>query len=334
MIKARFYEKLDNGRVRCTACNFRCLLSEGRRGLCGVRQNINGDLYCLVYGKPIATHIDPIEKKPLFHFYPGTRAFSIGTVGCDFSCAFCQNYDISQSPKEDGKIIGEEITPKEIVSLALKNRCSSIAYTYNEPVIFIEFALDIAKLAKREGLKNVWVTNGYETEEALKAMCGLIDSLNIDLKSFSDDFYKNICGARLKPVLETIKRAHRLGFWIEITTLIIPGKNDSKKELTYIAKFIASINPAIPWHISRFFPHYKMKDIPPTDIETLKMAYKIGKEAGLKYVYIGNIVNVEFESTFCPKCNELLIQRFGYNVNKLTDSKCHKCGENIDGRFK
>lgn len=334
MEKARFFEKLDSGKVRCSACNFRCILEEGKRGICGVRKNINGDLYSLVYGRVIAMHVDPIEKKPLFHFYPGTTAFSVGTIGCDFKCDFCQNYDISQYSKDNNKIIGEETTPRKIVESAIKNNCKSVAYTYNEPVIFIEFALDTSRFAKNKGLKNVWVTNGYETEESLNAMHNLIDALNIDLKSFSDEFYKKICGARLQPVLNTIKKAHSLGFWIEITTLLIPEKNDSNEELKKIAKFIASIDKDIPWHISRFFPHYKMNDINPTSLEDLKRAYKIGKTSGLNYVYVGNIADEKLESTYCPKCKQVFIKRKGYSIDIIKSSECLKCGEKIAGRFR
>ncbi|MCK4552711.1 AmmeMemoRadiSam system radical SAM enzyme [Candidatus Pacearchaeota archaeon] len=282
------YKKLKDKNVQCLACSHRCLISKGRTGICGVRQNIGGKLYLLVYGKVMAKYIDPIEKKPLYHFLPGTYAYSIGTVGCNFRCSFCQNYDISQFKEFYGKVLGEKITPKQIVNEAIKNKCKSIAYTYNEPTIFAEFAHDTAKLAKQKNLKNILVTNGYMTKECLDYISPYIDAMNIDLKSFNDKFYLKICKARLKPVLETIKLAHKKKIWIEITTLIIPGENDSKEELEQIARFIASVDKNIPWHISRFFPAYKMLNKPITPIEKLKQAEKIGKKY-LKYVYIGNV---------------------------------------------
>jgi len=270
--------------LRCFACSHRCLIPDGKTGICGIRKNIDNKLYLLVYGKVAAMHVDPIEKKPLYRFLPGSYTFSFGTIGCNFKCSFCQNYDISQ----EKEIFGEEITPKQIVEQALKAKCKSIAYTYNEPAIFIEFVKDIAVLARKKGLKNILVTNGYFTKESLKFIVPYIDAMNIDLKSFSDKFYIKNCQARLKPVLETIKLAYKKGIHIEITTLIIPGENDSEEELEKIAKFISKINKNIPWHISRFFPMYKMNNKEPTPKETLERAYKIGKRY-LNYVYIGNV---------------------------------------------
>ena len=278
------YNKEKKGKVRCLACAHRCLINEGKTGICSVRKNINGKLYLLVYGKIAAMHVDPIEKKPLYHFLQGTRTYSIGTIGCNFGCGFCQNYDISQLKK----IVGQEIKPEEIVEQAIKTGCKSIAYTYNEPTIFIEFAKDTAEIAKKKGLKNILVTNGYMTKECIEYFSDVIDAMNIDLKSFSEKFYLKNCKAKLKPVLETIKNAHEKGIHIEITTLVIPGLNDSVLELTKIAKFIASVDKNIPWHISRFFPMYKMTNKTITDIEKLKRAEKIGKKY-LKYVYIGNV---------------------------------------------
>lgn len=283
MKECKLYKKTD-GKLNCTACNHRCLIQKGKTGFCGVRKNINGKLYLTVHGKIIAKHIDPIEKKPFHHFLPKTNTYSIGTVGCNFRCGFCQNYDISQSRK----ILGEKITPDQIVKEAIKNKCKSIAYTYNEPTIFIEFVKDTAELAKNKGLKNILVTNGYETKECLNFIIPYIDAMNIDLKSFSNKFYLKNCQARLSPVLKTIKEAYKKGIWIEITTLLIPDENDSKKEIEKIAKFIASIDKNIPWHISRFFPMYKMKNKSPTEIQKLKEAEKIGKKY-LNHVYLGNI---------------------------------------------
>ena len=282
------YKKEKDKRVKCSACAHRCLISEEKTGICGVRKNIDGKLYLLVYGKVISKNVDPIEKKPLYHFLPKTFAYSIGTVGCNFRCSFCQNYDISQFKEFFKEIPGEEITPKQIVENALKTKCKSIAYTYNEPAIFIEFVKDTAFLAKNKNLKNILVTNGYMTPESLNLVGDYIDAMNIDLKSFSNDFYLKKCGAKLKPVLDTIKLAHKKGIHIEITTLIIPKENDSEKELEKIAKFISKIDKNIVWHISRFFPMYKMQDKEITPLKTLEKAHKIGKKY-LNNVYIGNV---------------------------------------------
>lgn len=283
---AKLYKK-ENGKIRCSACSQRCLISEGKTGICGVRKNIKNKLYLLVYGRVASMNIDPIEKKPLYNFLPNTYSFSIGTIGCNFRCDFCQNFEISQIGKE-GTIFGEKITPKEIVKKAIQAKCKSISYTYNEPAIFIEFVKDIAKIAKEKNLKNVLVTNGFFTKESFNYISDYIDAMNIDLKSFNDKFYKKICGARLEPVLETIKMAYEKGIHIELTTLVIPGENDSEKEFEKIAKFITSVDKNIPWHISRFFPMYKMLGEEITPISTLKKAEKIGKKY-LSYVYIGNI---------------------------------------------
>jgi len=286
MREAELYKKEKN-KVRCLACSHKCLISKDKTGICGVRKNIDGKLFLLVYGKVASMNVDSIEKKPLYHFLPRTTSFSIGTVGCNFKCDFCQNSDISQVSKQ-GIIFGKEIKPEEIVEKAIKNKCKSISYTYNEPAIFIEFIKDTAILAKKRGLKNVLVTNGFFSKESFDYISNYIDAMNIDLKSFSEDFYRRYCGGRLKPVLETIKRAHEKGIHIELTTLVIPGLNDSDKEFEKIARFIASISDTIPWHISRFFPMYRMLNKPITPIESLNRAYKIGKKY-LKYVHLGNI---------------------------------------------
>ena len=284
MHQAELYRQ-EKGNIRCLACSHKCLISEGKTGICRVRKNIKNKLYLLVYGKVASMNVDPIEKKPLYHFLPGTKAFSIGTVGCNFKCDFCQNFDISQAIE----IFGQEISSEQIVDRAIKTGCKSVAYTYNEPAIFIEFVKDTAELAKKHGLKNILVTNGYLSKECFEYISEYIDAMNIDLKSFSEDFYRIYCKAKLQPVLETIQRAHKKGIHIELTTLIIPGLNDRTLELEKTAKFIASIDKNIPWHISRFFPMYKMQDKPATPIETLEQAYKIGKKAGLKFVHIGNV---------------------------------------------
>jgi len=280
-------EKKPKNAVRCLACSHKCLVLEDKTGICGVRKNIKGELYLLVYGRASALHVDPIEKKPLYHFLPGSKAYSIGTVGCNFKCEWCQNFDISQISKQ-GIIFGEPITPKQIVEQALLNKCESIAYTYNEPAIWSEFVKDIAVLAKQKGLKNILVTNGYFTKESLQYLEGLIDAANVDLKSFSDATYRKFCGARLKPVLDCIKWMYKQGIHIEITTLVIPGINDSDKELEKIAKFIASIDKNIPWHVTRFFPMYRMREKQVTPSSTLERAFKIGMRY-LNCVHVGNI---------------------------------------------
>ncbi|MBI4999328.1 AmmeMemoRadiSam system radical SAM enzyme, partial [Candidatus Gottesmanbacteria bacterium] len=311
--EAILYRKLKDNSVRCHLCSHRCLIPDGKRGLCSVRENHKGRLYSLVYGLAIAANVDPIEKKPLFHFQPGSLSFSIATAGCNFRCQFCQNWDISQISKGlQGQIIGKKLPPEEIVKKALETDCRSIAYTYTEPTIFFEYAYDTAKLAKKKGLANVFVTNGYQTPETIKEMAKFVDAANIDLKSFSDEFYQKICGARLAPVLEAIKLMYKAGIWLEITTLVVPGQNDSEKELNQIAKFIAKVDKNIPWHISRFHPEYKMLDAEPTPIETLEKAYQIGKKAGLNYVYLGNVITETRENTYCPKCENLAIKRVGY----------------------
>ncbi len=329
MKEASFYKTLNNNQVQCQLCPHFCTIKEGERGSCNVRENQKGKLYSLVYGKAIATAVDPIEKKPLFHFMPGTFSYSISTMGCNFHCQFCQNSDISQPGKE---IYGKHIEPKQIVEQALENDCQSIAYTYTEPTIFYEYALDTAKLAKEQGIKNIFVTNGFINPEPLKEISPYLDAANIDLKSFNDSFYKKLVGARLQPVLDSIKLYNELKIFLEITTLIIPKKNDSDKELKQIAEFIAEIDNNIPWHVSRFHPMYNLQDSEITPEKTLLKAIKIGKKAGLKYIYAGNLPGNNNESTFCPKCNAKLINRYGFHVDEINikDNKCVFCKEKIN----
>ena len=331
---------LSSGKVLCQACAQSCKLDEGEYGICGVRKVEGGELKLLVYGLAAAVNVDPVEKKPMFHFLPQSKAFSVGTVGCNFSCTFCQNADISQYPKEHGhEIVGQELPPERIVELALEYECDSIAYTYNEPIVFFEYTYDTAKLAHEKGLKNIYVTSGYETKKAIDLLAPYIDGMNIDIKGFTDEFYQEICGAKLKPVLEAVKHAHEKGIWIEITTLLIPGKNDSNEEIRNIAKFIADLDPAIPWHLSAFHPMYKMQDVPRTPSSTLLRAYKIAQEEGLKYVYVGNIDDEDHESTYCPGCNERVIDRSGhigqYVTNGLNENgTCPHCGYQLEGVWK
>lgn len=335
MNEAMFYEKLDNRSINCNLCSHRCSpIAESNRGICGVRENRDGKLYSLVYGKAVACAVDPIEKKPLFNFLPGSKSYSIATVGCNFRCDNCQNFDISQLPKERGVIVGRELSPEEVVSAALQSNCQSIAYTYSEPTIFFEYAYDIAKLAHKEGLKNVFVTNGYITPEALKEISPYLDAANIDLKSFSDEFYKKRCGARLQPVLESIRVHKSLGIWIELTTLIIPTLNDSEDELQKIATFIKEeVGKDTPWHITQFHPTYKLIDLSRTPVTIMRRAREIGLEAGLRYVYEGNVPGETGENTYCHKCKKTLIQRYGYRIqkNKIKNSKCPYCEAKIDG---
>ncbi len=333
MKEAMFQDRQEGSKVRCGLCAHRCLILDGKRGLCGVRENRGGVLYSLVYDKIIAQNIDPIEKKPFFHFQPGSRSFSIATAGCNFRCKHCQNADISQLPRDrGGAIVGESITPKEIVAAAKSTGCASIAYTYTEPTIFFELAYDTAKLAAEAGLKNVFVTNGYITPEALTEMRPYLHGANIDLKGFTEEFYKKICGARLQPVLEAIRLYKEYGIWIEITTLVIPGHNNSEQELGEIARFIKSAGADIPWHVSRFHPTYRLTDAPRTPVKTLQQARKIGIEAGLRYVYEGNVPG-EGETTLCWKCGREIITRIGYTVqeNHVRQGKCGFCGAAIDG---
>jgi pyruvate formate lyase activating enzyme len=335
MKEAMFYSKSDDKTVECHLCSHRCHIVDSKRGICGVRENQDGTLYTLVYGKAVSRAIDPIEKKPLFHFLPSSAAYSIATVGCNLRCGNCQNWEISQLPKPQRPIMGDDVAPEEIVKAADNLRCANIAYTYTEPVVFMEYAFETAKLAVKKEIKNVFVTNGYITEEALKEIAPYLHAANIDLKSFSDEFYRKTCGARLEPVLEAIRLHKELGIWIELTTLVIPKLNDAEKNLKAIAEFIRDVGVEIPWHVSRFYPAFQMIDFPPTPEETLRKARAIGLRAGLRYVYQGNVPG-EGENTYCYNCGQLLIERYGYRViqNRITNSKCPHCGVKIDGVWK
>ena len=323
-----FYRE-EGDKIVCLLCRHYCKLKDGQVGICGVNKNEGGKLVNLVYGKVSAINIDPIEKKPLYHFLPGSTSLSIGTVGCNFKCPFCQNWQISQS-----KDIGSsyEVTPQQLVDLALQNGCKSISYTYNEPTIFYPFARDVAMLAHKSGLKNVFVSNGFETPEIIEDMKGKIDAFNIDIKGFKKEYYKKYLKGELEGVLDTLKRLKQKGFWVETTTLIVPGDNDSDEELRAIAEFIAKeLDINTPWHISAFHPDYKVQDKGPTPLETLQRAYNIGKEAGLNFIYMGNVAMPSI--TACPNCGEELIKRVGYQLveNKLVNGKCPKCTTQIPG---
>jgi pyruvate formate lyase activating enzyme len=340
MPSKKFYQlvKAKEKSIICLACNHHCLIENQKTGKCGVRKNNNGQLNLLVDNKLIAFNNDPIEKKPLFHFLPGEKSFSISTLGCNFSCDFCQNWDISQTPKEQKEediYWGEKWPPQKIIDYCLKNKIKIIAYTYNEPTIWIEYALEIMKLAKKEKIKNVWVSNGYFSDFTLKAIAPYLDAVNIDFKSFSEEFYQNICDAHLEPVKNNIKKVFELGIWEEITTLIIPRLNDSDEELLAMAQFLKDISKDLVWHISAFYPAYKMINTKPTPVETILRAYNLGKKVGLNYVYTGNILNADSESTYCPNCQKMIIQRMGIQLieNKLQKNQCPYCGYQIAGVF-
>jgi pyruvate formate lyase activating enzyme len=333
MKEALLYEKLADRRVHCHLCNHGCRIGEGQRGICGVRENREGTLYTLVYRQLISRNVDPIEKKPMFHFAPGSKSFSIATAGCNFHCDFCQNFEISQMPRDRGFITGEDVSPEQIVELARKTGCRTIAYTYTEPTIYFEYAFEIAKLATPAGLKNIFVTNGYMTEEALRTLHPHLHGANVDLKAFREEFYRKRCGAKLEGVTRSLRLMKTLGVWVEITTLIIPGLNDSDDELRELAQFIVSLGRETPWHISRFHPTYKMLDRSPTAVRILENARKIGLEEGLRYVYTGNVPGDPGEDTFCYHCGHLLVDRFGFQIVKyqLKEKKCSRCGSPVDG---
>ena len=314
-------------------CNHQCLITDGEKGLCNVRENRSGVLLSLVYGKMIAGHLDPIEKKPLFHFLPGSRSYSIATAGCNFRCAFCQNADISQMPVDHGRIEGRDSSPHEMVKSATDSGALSISCTYTEPTIYFETALDTARLAAREGLKTVFVSNGYMTKECLREIGPHLHGANVDLKAFSDRFYKDLCGARLNPVLRTIETMKEIGIWLEVTTLLIPGLNDSEEELKGLARFLVALDPGIPWHISRFHPTYRLNHIHSTPVDLIRRARDIGFESGLEYVYTGNVPGERGENTFCGRCREPIIERIGFRVvgNRLENGKCPSCGVDIPG---
>lgn len=334
MKEAMLYSKRDGQRVQCHVCAHRCAIAPGKRGLCQVRENQAGQLVSLVYGRVISMAVDPIEKKPLFHFYPGSTAFSVATLGCNFRCSFCQNSEISQMPRDEGQIVGREAPPAQLVSGAKHYGCKSIAYTYTEPTIAFEYTYETALLARQSGIKNVYVTNGYMTAEMLEQFRPYLDAANVDLKAFRDDFYRENCGAHLQPVLDSLKLMKKQGVWVEVTTLIIPTLNDSAEELRDIAAFIAQeLGAETPWHVSRFHPTYRLQDKPITPAATLRRAHEIGLEAGLHYVYQGNLPGQGGEDTICPQCQQVVIRRAGFSVlqKRLRGDKCETCGAKIDG---
>jgi pyruvate formate lyase activating enzyme len=335
MREAMLYEKLADQRAVCHLCAHQCRINPAKRGICGVRENRKGVLYALTYGQLIAENVDPIEKKPLFHVYPASKSFSIATAGCNFCCEFCQNHDISQLPREGLEIPGKPTAPAAIVERAIRTGSRTISYTYTEPTIYFEYAYDTARLAHERGLKNVFVTNGFLTDKTMKTISPYLQAANVDLKSFRDDFYRKRCGARLEPVLESLRKMKDLGIWVEVTTLLIPGLNDGEDELHDIASFLFSLGPEIPWHISRFSPRYKMLHQTVTPPAAIRRAAEIGRACGLKYVYSGNIPGDEGENTFCFRCGQLLIGRYGFHVEQmnLNGSACSRCGTPLEGIF-
>jgi len=333
--KALLYENLRDKKAHCFLCSHHCRLADAEFGFCGMRENRKGDLYTHAYGEVVAAHVDPIEKKPFFYLLPGSTSFSIATAGCNFRCGFCQNWQISQSSHKENKALsGMQLSPEEIVLQAKQNGCASIAYTYTEPTVFFEYAYDTAQVARANGLLNVFVTNGYMTKEALAAIGPYLDACNVDLKSFSEEFYSKTCQGHLKPVLESIRCMKERGIWVEITTLVIPGANDSEDELLSIARFIASVDRAIPWHISRFHPDYLFTESTSTPLAILEKARDIGTCEGLHHVYIGNVAP-EQENTRCEHCTKTVIQRQGFTIkeNTLKGNQCPYCGENVAGIF-
>jgi pyruvate formate lyase activating enzyme len=330
-MKEALYYKKKGDKIQCVLCPKLCIIADNKRGNCSVRENREDKLYSLVYGKAISTQVDPIEKKPLFHFLPGSLAYSFGTVGCNMHCKHCQNYTISQAKPED--LPGIDLSPQQIVDDAIKKKCSSIAYTYTEPTIFYEYMIDTAKIAKKKGIKNVIVSNGFINPEPLKELCKYIDGANIDLKCFNDKFYKEITNAWLDPVLETLKILKENKVWLEITNLIIPGYNDNLKEIEKMCLWIhKNLGNDVPLHFTAFHPTYKMMNTSSTSSEILVKARDIAKKIGLNHVYIGNVFVEGGENTVCVKCGENVIERIGFSVeeNKLKNGKCG-CGEKIAG---
>jgi pyruvate formate lyase activating enzyme len=328
-------EHRANGALVCNLCAHRCVLKPGRVGLCGAIENRDGLLHCRVYGQPVVLHADPVERKPLYHVFPGTRVLSLATAGCNMTCTFCQNWRISQARPE---LTAQESTcpPEAVVAAALEQGCDGIAFTYNEPTIYLDYAADIMRLAKQAGLYTLFKSNGYLTPEAIDALDGLLDAVNVDLKGFDEVYYRQVCGARLQPVCEAIAHLQRRGVWLEVATLLIPGINDSEDELIALTSFLAHISRDIPWHVWRFHPDYRMLDRPWTHIDDLDRAISIGRVAGLRYVYASNTPGDPNQHTRCPGCDAVLLSRQGNTTtaNHLAGGRCQECGWMLPGLFK
>lgn len=333
MKEGYLYQQQEEQKAQCLNCAHKCVIAPDKKGVCGVRQNIDGKIYSLTYNKVCAINIDPIEKKPFFHFLPGTDSLSMATVGCQFACHSCQNWQISQEPKLTGEVPGEEKTPEKIVQIAKQYNVPSISYTYTDPIVFSEYALETMELARGEGIKNNWVTSGFLSDELIEMVAPYLDAANVDLKGYSEDFYARFCAGRRDPVLNTLKKLKEKDVWVEVTTLVIPSLNDSEENLKQTAEFIKNeLGAETPWHISRFSGtiSWKLSHLPDTPIETLQKTYEMAKELGLKYVYIGNVPGVEGEDTFCPNCGEKMIDRTGYSVKRYDeDGECAECGQSL-----
>ena len=327
-----YFVPLEDKTVRCSLCPRQCEVDPGERGYCEVRENRDGRYYSLVYGNPCAVQVDPIEKKPLFHVLPGTRSFSIATAGCNFDCKFCQNWEISQARPEE--TFNFDLPPRKVVELATKTGCATIASTYVEPTVFIEYMLDTGKLAKKAGILKIYHSNGFIRREPLKDLLAVLGAACIDLKGFTEKYYREITEGELEPVLETIKAIHEHGTHLELVNLVIPGKNDNMEDIRKMCLWIKdNVGLEVPLHFSRFYPRYKLKHLPPTPIATLEKARKLAMDVGLHYVYIGNVPGHEAENTYCPGCHERLIHRIGYRIleNKIKNGKCPVCGTKIAG---
>jgi len=336
MHPASLWKPLEGGRLQCRLCCHFCLIDPGGRGRCGVRENRGGELFTLVYDRVAALNVDPVEKKPLYHFLPGTRTFSFGTMGCNLGCGFCQNHSLSQPPRQGLPVEGRPADPEGLVEAALSSECASISYTYSEPTVFFELVRDTARLAKAKGLANILVTNGFMSPECLEELAPLVDAANVDLKAFTPDFYKTVCEAALEPVKLNIARMRGLGWWIELTTLVIPGLNDSPGELAAMAAFIAGeVGRETPWHLSRFHPDFRMQDRGPTPAATLERAWEAGKAAGLHHVYVGNLPGNAHNATICPECGAVAVERLGFALPRGVPpgGRCAACGSPLAGRF-
>ena len=330
--EARYYEKLEHEEIRCLLCPKKCRVGDRERGYCGVRENDHGTYYTLVYGEPCALHLDPIEKKPFFHVMPGTTALSLSTVGCNMECKFCQNWQISQSRPE--QVPTQHLPPARIVEQAVSLHAPSIAYTYGEPVVYIEYMMDIAELARAKGIRSVVVTSGYINRRPLLDLCGLVDAIKIDLKAFDDSYYRDVCSSELRPVLDAITTIRETSVWLEIVYLMIPTLNDDPVKIREMARWLHEhAGPDVPIHFSRFFPQYRMKNLPPTPVSSLERAYEVCREEGLRFVYIGNVPRHETECTYCPSCGEQIVRRHGYRVTSfdIVKGACRFCGTPIPG---